>query len=37
MHWLKGRHELKGSIDGCGEVSLRLIAAEEDGAAARTP
>jgi len=33
MHWFKGRHELRGSIDGCGEVPLRLIAAEEDGAA----
>jgi 2-keto-4-pentenoate hydratase len=36
MHWFKGRHELRGSIDGCGEVALRLIAAEEDGAARAT-
>jgi 2-keto-4-pentenoate hydratase len=33
MHWFNGRHQLRGSIDGCGEVALRLIAAEEDGTA----
>jgi 2-keto-4-pentenoate hydratase len=40
MHWFHGHRELKGSIDGCGEVAMRLIAAEEakgDGASARTP
>jgi 2-keto-4-pentenoate hydratase len=40
MHWFKGRHQLKGSIDGCGEVAMRLIAAEQgkdDGASARAP
>jgi 2-keto-4-pentenoate hydratase len=40
MHWFRGRCELWGSIDGCGEVAMRLIAAEaakDDGAAARGP
>ena len=37
MHWFKGHHQLRGSIDDCGEVALRLIAAEEDGASARGP
>ena len=26
MNWLKGKHQLKGVIDGCGEVSIRLDA-----------
>jgi 2-keto-4-pentenoate hydratase len=27
MNWLTGRHDLKGIIDGCGEVALTLAAA----------
>ena len=27
MNWLTGRHELKGVIDGCGEVAIKLAAA----------
>jgi 2-oxo-3-hexenedioate decarboxylase/2-keto-4-pentenoate hydratase len=27
MNWLKGRHDLKGIIDGCGDVAIRLAAA----------
>jgi len=26
MNWLTGRHDLKGIIDGLGEVALRLAA-----------
>ena len=27
MNWLTGRHDLKGVIDGCGEVAIKLAAA----------
>jgi 2-keto-4-pentenoate hydratase len=27
MNWLAGRHDLKGVIDGCGEVAIKLAAA----------
>ena len=27
MNWLTGRHELKGVIEGCGEVGITLAAA----------
>jgi hypothetical protein len=33
MNWLVGRHDLKGIIDGCGEVAMTLLAAQGDGRA----
>jgi 2-keto-4-pentenoate hydratase len=30
MNWLAGRHDLKGIIDGCGEVAMTLLAAQGD-------
>jgi 2-keto-4-pentenoate hydratase len=30
LNWLKGRHDLKGIIDGCGEVAMTLLAQREE-------
>ncbi len=27
MNWITGRHDLRGVIDGCGEVTMKLVAA----------